>query len=144
MGRRVEAEGWKKNAFAELNHPPVRSDGADRGSNAFLGRTSLDVEPRVRVRSSCRFMRSSCISFCDWLTSLRRRLRYHVMLALWAARNSEAMVALSCAVNREGSILRSLLVCEFASSTRSKVGVLERRRLAGKRVAYSVRFVPSP
>ena len=50
------------------------------------------------------------------------------MLELWAARNSDAMVALSYAVKREGSILRSLLVLELADSTRSTVELLERWR----------------
>lgn len=56
------------------------------------------------------------------------------MLELWAARNSEAMAALSYAVKREGSILRSLLVRELATSTRSAVEVSERWRHRGGNV----------
>lgn len=74
---------------APPSQPPLVPAGAlasdeedeDGGASVINMASRVAPEPRVFVRSSCRFILSSCISLRLWLVSVRRRLRYQVTLA---------------------------------------------------------------
>lgn len=72
-------------------------------------------DANVRVRSSCRFIRSSCISFWKLLASASLRVRYHVMFERCAAMNSAAEVVSVC-VRRTGRRRRMVLDFDDADS----------------------------